>query len=68
MPDPSASTSAPTGQRSDHEVFALGDVLLQSGVTLQDARLAYKTYGTLADDRSNAIVHPTWYGTGRTSG
>src|SRR3712207_5748511 len=23
--------------------------------------LAYKTYGTLNDDKSNVIVHPTWY-------
>src|SRR5204862_4317184 len=24
-------------------------------------RLAYKTYGTLSDNRDNAIVYPTWY-------
>jgi homoserine O-acetyltransferase len=31
------------------------------GATLRDAKLAYKTYGTLNDDKSNAIVYPTWY-------
>jgi homoserine O-acetyltransferase/O-succinyltransferase len=31
------------------------------GATLRDAKLAYKTYGTLAQDKSNAIVYPTWY-------
>jgi homoserine O-acetyltransferase len=46
----------------DHEVFALGDVQLQSGAPLRDARLAYKTYGELNRDRSNAIVFPTAYG------
>jgi homoserine O-acetyltransferase/O-succinyltransferase len=45
----------------DYEVFDLGDVRLQMGATLRDAKLAYKTYGTLNQDRSNAIVYPTWY-------
>jgi homoserine O-acetyltransferase/O-succinyltransferase len=30
-------------------------------VTLRPARIAYKTYGTLNADKSNAIVYPTWY-------
>ncbi|GAB3347350.1 alpha/beta fold hydrolase [Modestobacter lapidis] len=46
---------------TDHELFALGDVVLQGGATLRGAQLAYKTYGTLNADRSNVIVHPTWY-------
>jgi homoserine O-acetyltransferase len=46
---------------NDHEVFDLGDVALQCGATLRDAKLAYKTYGELDADRSNAIVYPTWY-------
>ena len=46
---------------NDHEVYELGDVQLQSGITLRDAKLAYKTYGTLDEDRGNAIVYPTWY-------
>ena len=45
----------------DYEIFALGDVVLQSGATLRDARLAYKTYGTLSAARDNVIVYPTWY-------
>jgi homoserine O-acetyltransferase len=45
----------------DYEVFNLGDVTLQGGATLRDAKLAYKTYGELNADRSNAIVYPTWY-------
>jgi homoserine O-acetyltransferase len=46
---------------SDQEVFELGDLPLRSGETLPDARLAYRTYGELAVDRSNAIVFPTWF-------
>lgn len=45
----------------DYETFDLGDVTLQSGMTLRGARLAYKTYGHLNADRSNAIMYPTWY-------
>jgi homoserine O-acetyltransferase len=45
----------------DYEMFELGDVTLQSGLTLRDAKLAFKTYGTLNADKSNAIVYPTWY-------
>jgi homoserine acetyltransferase len=39
----------------------LGDVRLQMGATLRNARLAYKTYGRLDQSKSNAIVYPTWY-------
>lgn len=45
----------------DYQVFECGDVVLQSGATLRGAKLAYKTFGTLAADKSNAIVYPTWY-------
>ncbi|MFD9891451.1 alpha/beta fold hydrolase [Amycolatopsis sp. NPDC059027] len=45
----------------DYEIFDLGDFVLQHGATLRGARLAYKTYGTLDADKSNAIVYPTWY-------
>lgn len=46
---------------NDHEVFGLGDFTLQQGATLRGAKLAYKTYGTLSDEKDNAIVYPTWY-------
>jgi homoserine O-acetyltransferase len=45
----------------DDEIFELGDVTLQSAVTLPHALLAYKTYGTLNSHKSNVIVYPTWY-------
>ena len=45
----------------DYETFELGDVQLARGATLRDAKLAYKTYGTLNGAKRNAIVYPTWY-------
>jgi len=46
----------------DYEVFALGDVALQCGLTLRNAQLAYKTYGRLDASCGNVIVYPTSYG------
>ncbi|MDQ6437524.1 alpha/beta fold hydrolase [Mesorhizobium sp. LHD-90] len=46
---------------SDHEIYSLGDFVLQRGATLRDAKLAYKTFGTLNARKDNAIVYPTWY-------
>lgn len=45
----------------DYETFDLGDMALQGGATLHDAKLAYKTFGVLNAAKSNAIVYPTWY-------
>jgi len=45
----------------DYEIFELGDCVLKAGATLRSAKLAYKTYGTLNQDKSNVIVYPTWY-------
>jgi homoserine O-acetyltransferase len=45
----------------DHHVFEAGNLSLQRGATLRNARLAYQTYGSLNADKSNAIVYPTWY-------
>lgn len=42
-------------------LFAAGDVALQCGVTLRNVKVVYKTYGTLAPDKSNVIVYPTSY-------
>ncbi|MBR29322.1 MAG: homoserine acetyltransferase [Rhodobacteraceae bacterium] len=44
------------------EIFDLGPLVLQSGMTLPSAHLAYRTYGTLNAARSNAILYPTSYG------
>jgi homoserine O-acetyltransferase len=46
---------------SGYEVFELGDVPLQSGHTLHDARLGYRCHGRLNEDGTNAVVVPTFY-------
>ena len=46
---------------SDYDIFQLGSVQLQSGATLRDCKLAYKTCGTLNARKDNVIVYPTWY-------
>lgn len=45
----------------DYEIYDLGDVVLQSGATLRDCKLAYKTFGKLNAAKDNVIVYPTWY-------
>src|SRR5213083_1288658 len=45
----------------DYETFELGDVPLQSGVTLRQAKLAFKIYGALTAARDNVILMPTYY-------
>jgi homoserine acetyltransferase len=47
-----------------HEIFELGDFELESGTTLPNARIAYKTHGTLNSAKDNAILFPhMWSGT-----
>ena len=45
----------------DYEVFDLGEFGLQSGNVIHGAKLAYKTFGELNADKSNAVVYPSWY-------
>lgn len=51
---------------ADYDTFDLGTLVLQRGLTLPKAHLAYKTYGTLAPDKSNVILYPTSYGAHHT--
>src|SRR3712207_887135 len=45
----------------DHAIFRAGSVVLQSGVTLPDVQLAYRTYGELGAARDNAVLMPTFF-------
>lgn len=52
--------------QGNFNLFELGDLMLESGETLRGARLAYRTFGTLNADKSNAILVTTWFsGTGK---
>src|SRR3979490_943307 len=46
---------------ADLDIFALGDFVLPSGSPLWQARLAYKTYGSLNAARDNVVLIPTFY-------
>lgn len=45
----------------DYEIYDLGTVTLQSGESLPNAKLAYKTYGELNAAKNNVVVSPTFY-------
>ena len=47
---------------ADYDLFDLGAFPLAEGTVLPEAKLAFKTFGTLNADRSNAIVYPTAFG------
>ena len=47
--------------RTSEGIFECGDVLLQRGGTLRNARIVYKTFGRLSQARDNVVVYPTSY-------
>ncbi len=44
----------------DQKFASLGNFKVQSGEIIKDCRIGYRTYGTLASDKSNILVIPTW--------
>jgi len=40
--------------------FQVGDFRLESGETIHDCRIGYRTFGKLNKDKSNVVVVPTW--------
>ena len=46
---------------TQQEIFHLGDLSLASGAVLRDAKLSWKSHGTLAPGRDNVILYPTSY-------
>ncbi len=45
----------------DYKIFELGNIELLSGKKLINAKLAYKTYGSLNKEKNNVILIPTFY-------
>ncbi|MEO0535566.1 MAG: alpha/beta fold hydrolase [Cyanobacteria bacterium P01_A01_bin.123] len=45
----------------DYDIFDLGNITLQSGKILPDAKLAYQTHGSLNATKTNAILVLTYY-------
>ena len=52
---------------NSYDIFELGDLVLQSGLTLRNAKLAYTTYGTLNIQKNNVVVFPTFFGSNHTA-
>ena len=46
----------------DYNIFEAGDVVLQSGEVLRDAKLAYVTHGSLNSDKNNVVLYFTHFG------
>jgi len=60
------TASARTPPTPGAQQFAnIGNLKLQNGQVIRDCRLGYRTFGQLNDDKSNAVLFPTWFG-GRT--
>ena len=45
----------------EHRILNLGNVALEGGITLPNAKISYVTHGTLNADKSNAILVPSFY-------
>lgn len=56
----SAVLLAVAAAAQDQKFASLGDFKLQGGEIIKDCRIGYRTYGTLAADKSNVVVIPTW--------
>jgi homoserine O-acetyltransferase/O-succinyltransferase len=54
------SVTAVSGQ--ELSFFDAGDFQLDSGDTLYDCRVGYRTFGSINEDSSNVILYPTWFG------
>ena len=52
--------------RTNQGTWAADNVRLQRGGTLKQARIVWKTYGTLSPKRDNVILYPTSYGAHHT--
>jgi len=51
---------------SPQQMASIGDLLLESGETLRNCEVGYRTAGTLNADKSNVIIFLTWF-TGTSS-
>lgn len=52
--------------QGDFQLYDLGNLVLESGETLRSVKLAYRTFGKLNAEKSNAVLVTTWFsGTGK---
>lgn len=55
-------TRAAFALEEEQQFAALGDFKLNSGETIQDCRIGYRTFGKLNAEKSNAVLITTWAG------
>jgi homoserine O-acetyltransferase len=53
-------TSVSVAAAQEQKFAQLGDFKLESGEVLRDCRIGYRTFGALNNEKSNAILFPTW--------
>jgi len=53
-------TSAAYAQEGKQQIADLGTCPLTSGQQILDCKVGYRTFGTLAPDKSNVVIMPTW--------
>jgi len=53
--------------QGEQRIADLGECNLENGEVILDCRIGYRTWGVLQEDRSNAILFPTWF-TGTSEG
>jgi len=54
-------TSTP-GRASELFFAELDDFRLENGQVIRDCKIGYRTFGSLNEQKSNAILFPTWFG------
>jgi len=54
--------SARLASAQEQRFAQLGDFKLESGEVIRDCRIGYRLFGKLNNDKSNAILFPTWAG------
>jgi homoserine O-acetyltransferase/O-succinyltransferase len=48
-------------EQGEFRTYDIGNLVLEGGETLRGARLAFRTFGTLNADQTNAILVTTWF-------
>lgn len=54
--------SSPIKSQAPLKKANLGDIVLENGKVIENCQLGYRTFGTLNQDRSNAVLFPAWLG------
>lgn len=56
-----SAAGALAAQEGELRFGSLGDLHLESGESIRDCRIGYRTYGRLDASQSNAVLFPTWF-------